>query len=73
MATPRGVSFPDIIRAAVRRDGRTLYRLEKDSGVDVAVLQRFMKGERGLNLRTAEKICRAVGLELLPSKPRKGR
>ena len=46
---------------------------EKDTGVDVAVLQRFMSGERGLNLRTAEKVCRAVGLELRPVAKRKGR
>ena len=57
-------SFLDILRRAIKADGRSLYRLAKDSGVDVAVLQRLMAHERGVNLTTAERICRQVGLEL---------
>ncbi len=60
----RRLSFADIIRKAIRADGRSLYRLAIDSGVNVAVLQRFTSGERGINLATADKICRAVGLKL---------
>jgi DNA-binding phage protein len=59
-------SFPEIIREAIRRDGRTLYRLARDSGVNSAVLGRFMRGERDFNLRTAERVCKAIGLELRP-------
>ena len=58
-------TMPDLIRAAIRRDGRTIYRLSKDSGVNQAVLGRFMRGERDLNLRTADKVCRALGLQLV--------
>ena len=56
--------FADTIRKAIRIDGRTLYRLGRDTGIDVAVLQRFMSGERGINLATAERLCSAVGLVL---------
>ncbi len=61
-----------IIRKSIDRDKRSIYRLAKDSGVHVAVVQRFESGERGLTLGTATKICKALGLELRP-KTRKGR
>jgi hypothetical protein len=34
--------------------------------VPQAVLSRFLRGERGVNLDTAEKLCRALGLDLRP-------
>ncbi len=65
-------SFSDVIRRAIRRDGRSIYRLAIDSGVNQGVLGRFMRNERDMNLRTAEKVCRALGLELRATK-RKGK
>ena len=60
--------FADLIRRAIKKDDRSLYRIGKDSGVAVSVLQRFVARERGLNLSTAEKICRVIDLELRPVK-----
>lgn len=60
-------AMPDVIREAIRRDGRSLYRLEIDTGVAAAVLSRFMRGERDVNLRTADRLCKALGLELRQS------
>ncbi len=57
-------TLPDAIRDAIRADSRTIYRLSLDSGVSQAVLGRFMRGERDLNLRTADRVCRALGLKL---------
>lgn len=66
--------MPDVIRDAIRKDGRSLYQLWKDTGIAQAVLGRFMRGERDMNLRTADRVCRALGLELRPvRKPKKGR
>lgn len=59
-------TFTDIIRAAAKADGRTWYALARDSGINPAVVGRFFKGERGLNLGTAEKLCRVLGLTLRP-------
>lgn len=56
--------MPDVIREAIQRDGRTPYRLSLDSGVAQAVLSRFIRNERDLNLRTADRLCKALGLEL---------
>ncbi|MCC7313268.1 MAG: helix-turn-helix domain-containing protein [Planctomycetes bacterium] len=56
------------LRNTIKRDGRSQYRLAKDAGIAVAVLQRFVSGERGITLDTASRLCKALGLELRPSK-----
>jgi DNA-binding phage protein len=48
----------------MERDGRSLYVLAKDSGVNSAILGRFIKGERDLRLKTASKLCMILGLDL---------
>ena len=58
-------TLADTIREAIKADGRTRYRLSKDSGVNQAVLGRFVHGERDLNLATADRVCRALGLKLV--------
>ncbi len=58
--------MPELIREAIRQDGRSMYQLWQDSGVNSAVLLRFMAGERDMNLRTADKVCQVLGLELRP-------
>ena len=64
------IKMADVIRREIARDGRTIYRLAKDSGVNAAVIQRFVSGERGLNLDTADRVCRVLGLKL--TKPKGG-
>jgi transcriptional regulator with XRE-family HTH domain len=64
MTTTATQSFADTIRQAVQKSGKSAYAVAHQSGVAQAVLSRFMTGERGLTLETAEKFCRALGLEL---------
>ena len=61
-------TFADVIRRAVEDSGRTPYAIALESGVSQPVLSRFLRSERGLNLDTAEKLCRALGLDLRPAK-----
>lgn len=61
-------TFTETIRMAAERDGRTAYALAKASGVNVEVIRRFLLDVRGLNLDTAERLCRVLGLELRPVK-----
>ena len=70
---PNSASLSSVIERTIRADGRSLYRIAKDADVAVAVLQRFMSGERGITLRTADRICPVIGLELRPVKKTKGR
>jgi len=55
----------ETIRGAIRQDGRTLGELAADADVDKSVLSRFMRGERGMNLDVTDRLCRALGLELV--------
>jgi transcriptional regulator with XRE-family HTH domain len=59
------------LQAAIQDSGLTLTQLSERAGIALPQLTRFMKGERGLTLASAEKICNALGLDLV--KRRRGR
>lgn len=63
----------DVIRKAIRDSGLSIYALARDSGANVAPLQRFMAGEHGMSVASAEKVGRLVGLELRPMKRKGGK
>lgn len=66
--------FAELIRATTQARGLTAYALARDSGVNSAVVGRFLKGQRDVTLTTAEKLCRTLGLELrLGRRPKRGR
>jgi transcriptional regulator with XRE-family HTH domain len=52
------------LRTAIMASGLTLTQLSERAGIALPLLTRFVKGERGLNLSSAEKVCDALGLEL---------
>lgn len=60
------------MREAIRQDGRSLYQLAKDTGIDRGVLSRFMNAERSITVDTAGPLVEALGIELRPV-GRKGR
>lgn len=64
-------TFADRIRATTEARGLTAHALARASGVNSAVVGRFLKGQRDVTLTTAEKLCRALGLELRPTRRRK--
>jgi DNA-binding Xre family transcriptional regulator len=53
------------LKGALNGSGMTVYRLSRESGVDKAVLYRFLSGERRtLTLATVDRLCKCLGLEL---------
>ncbi len=60
-------SLAESLKAAARATGLSVNALAKQSGVPQAVLHRFLAGERGITLDTAEKLCAWLGLELQPA------
>jgi transcriptional regulator with XRE-family HTH domain len=52
------------LRAANRQSGLRLRRLGEASGVGADRLSRFLRGQRGLTLEAAEKICHCLRLKL---------
>ena len=57
----------DELLKAISNSGLTEYRVAKDSGVPQPVLNRFLRGERGISLATAAKLCAYLGLHLAPA------
>ena len=57
-------SLPDQLRAAIRKSGKTVYRVAQESGVSHPVILRFLSGERDIRLETADKLAAALGLRL---------
>ena len=58
------------LRDAVEHCGVTRYELAKQTNVSESVLSRFVRGQRGLTLATADRLVEQLGLELVPRAPR---
>jgi plasmid maintenance system antidote protein VapI len=58
----------ETLRKAIAKSGRTVGAIAVDAKIPQPVLHRFYKGERGLNLDTAEKLARYFNLELRPAR-----
>ncbi len=61
-------TLADTIRRAVDATGLSVYAVAKASGISQPIVHRFMNGERGLTLDTADKLCRFLGLRLTATK-----
>jgi plasmid maintenance system antidote protein VapI len=54
----------DDLRKAILNSGQTEYRVAKESGVAQPIVNRFLRGERGISLETAAKLCKYLRLHL---------
>jgi hypothetical protein len=52
------------LRAAVADDDRTPHAIAHDAGLDAKILGRFLAGERGLSLGSADRLAGTLGLRL---------
>jgi hypothetical protein len=57
-------SIVDQLRQAIQTSWKTRYRLALESQTNQSTLARFIRGERGLNLETAARLCEVLGLKL---------
>lgn len=64
MMTRSRVSLANTIKEAVAATGKSVNAVAIQSGVAQAVLQRFLAGQRGITLGTAERLCAYLQLEL---------
>ncbi len=51
------------LKEAIRAYG-TVYAVARDSGVPHSILQRFLAGQRGMYLETADRLCEFFGMHL---------
>lgn len=64
------VSLSTDLRQAIENSGQSLYFIARETGIDHAVLGRFVRGERDLRLTTAEKLSDYFRMRLTkPKKP----
>lgn len=71
MAEKRRIHLSDQIRRAVAASGLTRYRISKITGIDQAVLSRFMAGKVGLSMSALDRLAEALELEVVARKQRK--
>lgn len=63
------MTIEDQLRSAIEDSGCTYRSMAEDLDIDVSVLTRFVRKERGISLATASKIARYFGMELTDPKP----
>lgn len=68
MADMQDEELTTTLQNAIRKSGLSLYALAKLSGVSKGQLSRFMAGERDIRLTNAGKLCKALGLQLKPTR-----
>ncbi len=51
-------------REAITEAGRTHYAIAKEAGITPEILDRFVRGDRGMTLATAGKVADVLGYEL---------
>jgi transcriptional regulator with XRE-family HTH domain len=62
----RHESFSDQLRQAIRDSGQSQLSIGRATGVQQAVLSKFLSGRRGLSIESIERLVEHLGLELHP-------
>jgi transcriptional regulator with XRE-family HTH domain len=57
-------TLADQLRQAMIDSGKTQYRIAKDTGISQPLVTRFINGNCGVSLETADKLLEYLGLEL---------
>lgn len=74
MTAKRKTRFSDQLRQAICQSGLSRYEICKQTGLDQAVMHRFVHETSGLSITTIDTICECLGLRLVAeSKPARKR
>ena len=71
MPKRRPKMLSDQLREAIRNAGCSCYRISRETGVDAGVLSKFLSGERGVSLGSADLLCEFLDLEITKRRRRK--
>ena len=63
------------IAKAIKKSGKSRYKISKETGIDQAVLCRIVSGSGtgSCSTKTADVLCKYLGLELVVKKQEKGK
>ncbi len=64
---PKQQPMTNVLLKAIQTCGRSPYRLAKEAGIKDSLIYEFMKGKGSLTLSTADRLVRALNLELSAS------
>ena len=67
------LKLSDQIRHAVSKCGKSRYQIAQVTGIGEAALSRFVHGERGLSLASLDKLAAYLALEVIVTKPSRGK
>ena len=71
MAKRQPQKLSDQLREAIRNADCSCYRISLETGVDASVLSKFLSGERGVSLDSADLLCEFLDLEITKRRRRK--
>lgn len=57
-------SISDALRRAIQASPKSVYQICKETGISQIVVSRFLSGERDIRLATADRLARALGIEV---------
>jgi hypothetical protein len=63
-APSQPAAFSEMLKQAIRDSGRSVESVASDAGLSPALLAGFMAGDRDIHMTTADKLARALGLEV---------
>ena len=66
-----GDSVSKQLQAELSECGSSHYQISKESGVDRTSIRLFLRGERNIELKTADRLARYLGLRLRKAKSKK--
>jgi ribosome-binding protein aMBF1 (putative translation factor) len=69
--TRRRDKLTDQIRRAIDESGVSRYRLWKETGIDQAVLSRFVAGKAGMTLKSLDVLADALGLRIVADRSKR--
>ena len=54
----------DALRRAIQASPKSVYQICKEAGISQIVISRFVSGERDIRLATADRLPKALGIEI---------
>ena len=60
----KACGISDALRRAIQASPKSVYQICKEAGISQIVISRFLSGERDIRLATADRLAKALGIEI---------
>ena len=64
LAVPQAGCISEALRRAIQSSPKSVYQICKETGISQIVVSRFLSGERDIRLATADRLAKALGIEV---------